>query len=170
MFCQRKDLQQQHLSRKRCIHYLGKWFAGRDNWLGYDSFLGNLYLRKGGKDLIGGHGVIRVFFPHRTLQSFYVWAADSFASISCFHCGLQLQSRRGGVKATKRTQVQVARVAPPDEFRILLKQFLCTWTLRRCFKMTPKLPKMTSTVSMRLPKLPPSEICSPCGRFQWLHD
>ena len=33
--------------------------------LGYDSFLGNLYLRKGGKDLIGGHGVIRVFFPHK---------------------------------------------------------------------------------------------------------
>ena len=89
----------------------------------YDSFLGNLYLRKGGKDLIGGYGVIRVFFPHRTLQSFYVWAADSFASISCFHCGLQLQSRRGGVKATKRTQVQVARVAPPDEFRILLNNF-----------------------------------------------
>ena len=89
--------------------------------MGYDSFLGNLYLRKGGKDLIGGHGVIRVFFPHRTLQAFYVWGADSFDSISCFHCGLQLQRRRGGVKATKRTQVQVARVALSEEFKFLLK-------------------------------------------------
>ena len=89
--------------------------------MGYDSFLGNLYLRKGGKDLIGGHGVIRILFPHWTLQAFHVWGADSFASISCFHCWLQLQSRRGGVKATKRTQVQVARVALSDEFKILLK-------------------------------------------------
>ena len=90
--------------------------------MGNDSFLGNLYLRKGGKDLIGGHGGIRVFFPHRTLQAFYVWGADSFASISSFHGGLQLQSiRRGGVKATKRTQVQVARVALSEEFKILMK-------------------------------------------------
>ena len=90
----------------------------------YDSFLGNLYLSNGGKDLIVGHSV-RVYFPHRTLQAFYVSGADSIASISCFHCGLQLQSiRRGGVKATKRTQVQVARVALSEEFRILLKHFL----------------------------------------------
>ena len=31
-------------------------------------------------------------FLIRTLQSFYVWAADSFASISCFHCALQLHT------------------------------------------------------------------------------
>ena len=92
--------------------------------MGYDSFLGNLYLRKGGKDLIGGHGVIRVFFPHRTLQVFDVAPADAFASVACLHCWLQLQSRRRGVKTTKRTQVQVARVALSEEFRILIKQLL----------------------------------------------
>ena len=37
-------------------------------------------------------------------------------------------------------------------------------------KMSLKLPKITSMVSMWLPKLPSSKLCSYCGRFDWSHD
>ena len=70
-------------------------------------------LCQGGEDLIGGHGLKRVFFPHRTWQVLNV--VNTFAPIAFLKCGLQLQGSRGGVNPTKWTQVQITRVASPEK-------------------------------------------------------
>ena len=93
-------------------------------------------LCQGGEDLIRGHGLKRVFFPHRTWQVLNV--ANTFAPIAFLKCGLQLQGSRGGVNPTKWTQVQITRVASPEKWIwiILLINECNTWILQRWLRMS----------------------------------
>ena len=110
---QRKDWQRQYPSQMRCtLSHPKQHFV---IWSIITSIIYHLFLNTGGKDLIRGHGLKGVFVPQGTLQATYVIGYTAHRSIGCFHCGFQLQSSRWGVKATKRTQVEVAWVTLPEK-------------------------------------------------------
>lgn len=102
------------ISLSNALYFEPSWIAFCQ--MSLPNIIHHLFLNTGGKDLIRGHGVKGVFIPQGTLQATNVILFTVHRSIGCFHCGLQLQSSRWGVKATKRTQIEVSRVTLPEKY------------------------------------------------------